>query len=613
MGAEAIYIHSSPQTVNDIIFPKNSVLQYTMNGLTVSSKNGYFNPLEHWGCNYTHLYPQQVKGHSYKLCTGLMTSIQAESKYLHVQSKEASEENIVVSESCDTSSPDVVMSSGTYAFFHVENILYMRDAFWGLPTTEVNDSSDAMCFSFLIQKLLWFTGRRLLLHTGRSLHTLKDVDTSKIQICRTFLDGINCEMPNFTACFAKLCDSFPADVLNNKHVLKFQMKWLKALEVNDYQLPNIHPETQNKCDPKELIYTPVQHKVSYRIKKWRVNPFPPVNNIAAIRTTYTNMCEGADKKFSSIQPDFLAPWIIWEDVLLVVVFNIPLYDIIPYIEVLYRSFFPHVLYCGPSMLEYVNFTKLRSYNISFVAYGATPVGHFLGSFNYKCLMMAVEMKYDVRGYLVVADDLLFIPQKIKQLNLEKAWFPAGNHMKTADIKTLRECRLGMCDFHTHWRWWVEYQDAVLKTLQDMESRRNESLLINKCLKTLSNLNHSEFHVNGGYSDIFYIPHYLGDSFAQLLALFHEHNVFLEIAIPTVFRCLVPDTEMEILQGKQVWDKSRNEPWVYFTKNDLAYKSFLHPVKWSYLDKGSNEHKSLFCSVVSYLYDPYGRMNKILTS
>jgi len=109
-------------------------------------------------------------------------------------------------------------------------------------------------------------------------------------------------------------------------------------------------------------------------------------------------------------------------------------------------------------------------------------------------------------------------------------------------------------------------------------------------KSVNNLiNDSEFKefkidkFSGNFSDFFYLPKkYLTEKLFKLFELFGKHDVFLEIAIPSVIHNIETDKlQYNIFKSEILWDdrqKFFNKDYVY---NSLNKKNlFLHPIKFN---------------------------------
>ena len=134
-------------------------------------------------------------------------------------------------------------------------------------------------------------------------------------------------------------------------------------------------------------------------------------------------------------------------------------------------------------------------------------------------------------------------------------------------------------------------------------------VLSRCYRKLIQSNGALLRANGGYSDIYYVPRRQIANFVRLAQFFLRHNIFLEIAIPTIVQCLEMDDNIAGLHGIQSWDADyRDTPWHYFRRTELVGKSYFHPTKWGFAAKGSKNHTLFFCKTLEYMYDKYGRIS-----
>ena len=107
------------------------------------------------------------------------------------------------------------------------------------------------------------------------------------------------------------------------------------------------------------------------------------------------------------------------------------------------------------------------------------------------------------------------------------------------------------------------------------------------------------------SDMFYVPAQMRKPVIEVLQIFFEHKVFLEITVPTVIACLSTGGD-ELIPSSEygIWDETRRQPSMHFKKYLFPGSMYFHPVKWSGLSKGVKEAAELYCNVVLPLvYDP----------
>ena len=88
---------------------------------------------------------------------------------------------------------------------------------------------------------------------------------------------------------------------------------------------------------------------------------------------------------------FQNPWIKFPNIVLIITFNIASYSTIPYVELLYSSFFPTRVYCGPvdtpqDLWMLKNAAEFYG-SSAYTTYTGTDRGRkgMPGSFNYECM------------------------------------------------------------------------------------------------------------------------------------------------------------------------------------------------------------------------------------
>lgn len=599
-GAEVIYVIPQNADLATIQPPVNAVYETKHRALLVESQSTFLNLSAHFGCLTSSGPPQSRL--KYSMCEMTRPAIQA------VPSICSSIHKSRHPMKCDNTAPAVVLKVGLSAAVTLEDALYFQEAFWALPliSSPSGFGSKGLSLSLLVQKMLWKMGGNLMIlnHSGYKESTRCDTDDGRFEVMRA-LDSVDCEGVSNMQCLMNLAAALKLEF----PLFELQQRWiqmLKKLYANTFASNfSVTPLCETNVKYHPIVPSKRDGYLETSFKS------PQIPNLERNVDVYRQVCKLEDdvSSLTSNLVNLAQPWTQFADVLLIVVFNNPLYDVIPYIELLYRSFFPLILYCGPRDVSPEAFPALKNYSFSFITYGDTPAGHSPGSFSYQCVTMAMDMHYKVSGYLTIADDMVVFPHKLATFPKHAVWFLSQKEIRIGELQKLRECRLGMCDFFAHWNWWQEYQIAALAVCRTLKQRQHSSYLINKCHRQLVLTNGDEFRLNGAYSDIFYIPSRLRDDFKPLAHLFLEHNVFVEIAIPSIVRCLENPEDIVALPGTTMWDLSRDETWLYWTAPNIVGKTYLHPTKWSYLysANGTVQHKQVFCDhILPFMHDRFAR-------
>ena len=107
-----------------------------------------------------------------------------------------------------------------------------------------------------------------------------------------------------------------------------------------------------------------------------------------------------------------------KNLLLIVAMNSLRYDMIPMFEVIYREQFQNVLYCGSPHDSIEIF--LRKYQLSEDrSFSFLPVH---SKYTYECLLGALEMGYNVDGWIMTSDDALINSWNVPAMNNSKLWY-----------------------------------------------------------------------------------------------------------------------------------------------------------------------------------------------
>ncbi|KAI9550520.1 hypothetical protein GHT06_005840 [Daphnia sinensis] len=110
------------------------------------------------------------------------------------------------------------------------------------------------------------------------------------------------------------------------------------------------------------------------------------------------------------------------------------YEMIPMFEVVYREHFRNILYCGSPHDSIEIF--LRKYQLSEDrSFSFLPIH---SKYTYECLLGALEMGYNVDGWIMSTDDALINSWNIHQMNYSKLWYSGDSNVQVtaANWKTL---------------------------------------------------------------------------------------------------------------------------------------------------------------------------------
>ena len=487
---------------------------------------------------------------------------------------------------CDPQAPGITLSHGIFASVASSPIIFHRKSLWAFFLTFPQFSSARHVLFHFVQKLLWITGDHVFIRSSSKYFNTEYNKKHMIEFEQK-LCSWKCLDTDFSKCLNSLAQEFLRLDYFSKGIYDSLTKWIDFVALKY----DIIPKISNSSIPKLKIHVNMT-AVTFQCDK----TVPKVQKRLSdklLDETCTNHKE--------LKEVIAKPWVEFNDVLFIVIFNKPHFEALPYIQLLYAKIFPYIIYCGPEIL-----LLPKEYKVTYISYGATPDGHFPGAFNYICVSMAMQMGFKVSGYLVMGDDVLLNIYKIAHYDRHVTWYLPKEEIRIGDVLTGKQCRLGSCDSIAHWRWWEDYRSELLTAFAELEQLATTSRTFHRCYSQLVKLNGGSKRANGGYADLYYIPERLSKQFIEISQVFHHRNVFLELAVPTIIRCIENPDNIKPLPGFQDQYESRDKPWDNFDK--IRGKAYIHPAKWGPIAAESLDHRTFFChKVLPFVYDQYGRI------
>lgn len=255
----------------------------------------------------------------------------------------------------------------------------------------------------------------------------------------------------------------------------------------------------------------------------------------------------------------------FDNILLVITFNFALYESLPLLLSMYQKVFPNIYICGPK----------RSPKFSYVNHLPIHKGYYA----YDCVSEAISQHKNYSGYLFLMDDVLLNFWTLNSMDFNRLW--EGPKQPIA---------LGRFVPPTKWYWWKSRwgKDKCQRAFNEISHIKTESaesaILATEMLSNLRRNGNGAYRCHRGRSDIFYVPRRFATRFTILSSIFRKHEVFLEIAVPTIFRLLDRTNNFDSLRGYYLPGRVGEEPvtdgrffWTLYNE-DL---NFLHPLKLHY--------------------------------
>ncbi|MGE4168419.1 MAG: hypothetical protein AB7E68_02635 [Candidatus Babeliales bacterium] len=235
----------------------------------------------------------------------------------------------------------------------------------------------------------------------------------------------------------------------------------------------------------------------------------------------------------------------FDNILLIINYNHPHYESIPFIKELYGPYFANIVFYGTQKHSDVYDLPL-----------------YKGYFSYLSIADAMERFPDYEGYFFVHDDCIINPWRLLRLDRNKIWIPKTFWI-TDEASTDIGTPINVKNPHfPSWCWWGS-EWGYWPTRIAFEELPDEA-------KQLLESSWGEDNVVGSYADVVYIPALFKERYIELARIFGKNKVFLEIALPTIIACLSSKEEYEFLIGQL---------WGYATEKD-----YNHPIKLSYPEK-----------------------------
>ncbi|GAB6027730.1 hypothetical protein CHUAL_001966 [Chamberlinius hualienensis] len=571
-------------------------LDSTMSGLIYDDLNHLVvNPLPHFGQEdiWPRGYPLDLvsikPNRSYRLCTFNTPAIQQglvngdpDVDAIYRLINKGSDKSKIINVTFDSRAPPMILPSGVFAPFNSQNTLFSYNAFWALflPIT-VDFRVTDIWRGYWAQRLLWLTGQHLAFFPPnavqyRNPHSyLKDFD-EEIQMYEEamnlikFLNSWDCSSnTSFFICVMALTREMVENNFIKFDDYELMRLWLEDLESAQYKEPSFaYSSIDQMCIDS-------YHWVQY---------LPPLKSYHG----FQDLVETCDESFenqsfpeqntSTIFDITKQPIYNFNNILLVIVFNFPHIDNIRMLEALYRDHFPNILFCSETKSMNDLYSKINSKRfkwrnnpISFV--NITSNG---GWYGYECAIRAIEMNYKVDGYLILGDDVLFKFWKIYNFDVTRT------RTETEIYEKPRHHNRSVDKINPWWMWWPMKcgknatnlaMDEIIQLSKSMTDSR--ATIFQKFIDNHYDNNLNMTNITIGMSDFYFIAKQDTSIFLDVAKVFLKHQVFLEIAVPTIVSgCQVNTNYNDGFPGVSLWGGNRGNPTKYF-KNFTVY---VHPLK-----------------------------------
>lgn len=227
----------------------------------------------------------------------------------------------------------------------------------------------------------------------------------------------------------------------------------------------------------------------------------------------------------------------FDDVLLIINFNNPHYDNIPFLKKYYGPYFKNIVFYGEEPAD-----------------GVEQIKHQHGWFVHKAFKHAMQKWPAFRGYLCCQDDCIMNFWNYGRLDKDKIWF---HTFWKASVQKLQH----------EWPWW-NYPSGREAAAQARNKLPDEA-------RQILNGNCGQLGLPYTWADFFYVPGKYRQGFIELSECACRPAVYIEMAIPLILLSLAPFNEMEKL-NPQWGGTNLSLDLATFDPNS----DWVHPVKLS---------------------------------
>ena len=259
---------------------------------------------------------------------------------------------------------------------------------------------------------------------------------------------------------------------------------------------------------------------------------------------------------------------IFNDILLIIIYNSPLYDSIPLLMSFYEEAFPHIIICGsePSQRYKIFVVKIEK-----------------GFFGYECAAQAMRVyRQTFNGYLYINDDMIVNWWNFVDFDKGKIWFGAPWLSKAGITATYNGNKF--ISTRLRWHWWYKTVgknafERAFREMRMLKSRTVNHWNITRAFKILEKNGNGSINCFKGLSDIFYIPKQFATTFSHISKIFFRHRVFLEIAVPMMISMLDERSNNIHLTGVYIHCHNKTvdcRPVILARYNPKV--AFIHPFK-----------------------------------
>ena len=604
-GAELIYdCESLPNFELDSYFSYDLTDYGLIYDCNVSSR--IINPFAHFGQPLLNqrgnLFNQEVHINSYYVGKRKPSAIQHAifNGWPDLSNRDEIEVNTPVK--FDNTAPNFQLPIGKMAPFNSHQTLFKRQAFWALYLPSTVSYSDifrsywSQRLMRLINETVSFTGPKEIYLKTNSYKIDLDIER-KLNELVEFLYTWKCLKLKFYECIIDLSIEMANNSYWSNKEVELIKDWLNDLNQIGYKEPSIvnfeHNSTNvieenckiyaDKNIYSKVRFTPILQKTKSVLMSFGNNSVETTINKLETFLALNEFCELSGYTLKNLSKYLKTPYSHKAKYTLLITFNLIVFEKnIPILFHLYQSYFRNIVFCGLNIIDVLNETRGLNQEF-FDSFTFIELNTHNGYFHYYCMKKAIEMNYETEGIFLASDDVLLKFWNLHNLDSTKIWFPQPL-LPTIELK-----QNGI----TGWVWWRGNYPRLIKLFkflndsgQNNQLSPKEKLMVKEYLSTLDSHRVNNSYVLIGGSDMFYLPRNKFEKYHFISYIFRTHEVFLEIAVPTILLGLDSKNDSQIINGIYRWGRQFG-----LDEYDKA-EYFGHPFKLSGLRNSTNGAK--FC-------------------
>ncbi|CAM1302429.1 Uncharacterised protein g3269 [Pycnogonum litorale] len=498
----------------------------------------------------------------------------------------------------DLNAPPFVLEQGTASPFGASNTLIHYEAFWSLllqPCLDIDMQDIAR--SYWTQYLLWLIDGNIMFTGTKSLQAIKAqkykydlASENKLKKFQISLRQFKCHINNsFEDCVIQLSVHLTSSKICASENELLIRNWINDLKSLGYQFPERkYVSTQFREDSmRPIMFFPKklnldgQNGSSFTVPN--KNELIAKLNSTCFNYTYTFQ----NKSLKDFKPMF-------SNVLLIIMFLHSESISIPLETLMYKVHFPNMIVCG------LNQAGLQSAASAKVSYFPARMYPFYSTASVPdCLINVMRMNYNVDGYLMIHDDVMLNFWHFDKFNKQKVWYLGGDHYFIDAIDLRGADPNKNMSTGGNPPWFFHPEESRLSAINALTALKDSSVGSAKytCHRNLLKQVGFPYRYINGQSDILYVPQRLRRDFIEIMTEFSDRDVWFEIAVTTVMRCIEHPNKHEKIPFGHIYGSSELKFNGYKQYKSRLHLPYYHPFKLDPILRNDAARKEVFCSQV----------------